>query len=58
MNQGSPEQIAQLADAGTADFAIATEGMELFQDLVMMPCYSWNRCVVVPKDHSLALVSD
>jgi len=57
MNQGSPEQIAQLADAGTADFAIATEGMELFQDLVMMPCYSWNRCVVVPKDHPLALVS-
>ena len=57
MNQGSPEQIAQLADAGTADFAIATEGMELFQDLVMMPCYSWNRCVVVPKEHPLALVS-
>ena len=57
MNQGSPEQIAQLADSGTADFAIATEGMELFQDLVMMPCYRWNRSVVVPKDHPLASVS-
>ena len=54
MNQGSPEQIAQLADTGTADFAIATEGMELFQDLIMMPCYRWNRCLVVPKDHPLA----
>ena len=57
MNQGSPEQISQLADAGTADFAIATEGMELFHDLVMMPCYRWNRCVVVPKDHPLARTS-
>ena len=57
MNQGSPEQIAQLADSGTADFAIATEGMELFQDLIMMPCYRWNRCVVVPKSHPLATVS-
>ncbi|MEC7970716.1 MAG: HTH-type transcriptional regulator CysB, partial [Pseudomonadota bacterium] len=57
MNQGSPEQIAQLADSGTADFAIATEGMELFQDLIMMPCYRWNRCVVVPKNHPLATVS-
>ena len=32
-----------------ADFAIATEGMELFNELVMMPCYRWNRCVIVPK---------
>ena len=28
--------------------------MELFKDLVMMPCYRWNRSVVVPKDHPLA----
>src|SRR5690606_34955992 len=39
---------------GTADFAIATEGMELFNELVMMPCYRWNRCVIVPKGHPLA----
>jgi LysR family cys regulon transcriptional activator len=55
MNQGTPEQISQLAASGAADFAIATEGMELFKDLVMMPCYRWNRSVVVPKDHPLAL---
>jgi LysR family cys regulon transcriptional activator len=54
MNQGTPEQISQLAASGAADFAIATEGMELFKDLVMMPCYRWNRSVVVPKDHPLA----
>lgn len=54
MKQGTPEQIAELAASGAADFAIATEGMELFKDLVMMPCYEWNRSVVVPKDHPLA----
>ncbi len=53
MNQGSPTQIAELAAAGTVDFAIATEGLEHFQDLVMMPCYAWNRCVVVPEGHQL-----
>lgn len=56
MNQGSPEQIAELAASGEVDFAIATEGLELFQDLVMMPCFKWNRAVVVPADHPLARV--
>ena len=54
MNQGSPTQIAELAATGAVDFAIATEGLEHFQDLVMMPCYAWNRCVVVPQGHRLA----
>lgn len=54
MHQGSPVQIAELAADGAVDFAIATEGLELFGDLVMMPCYNWNRCIVVPGDHPLA----
>ncbi len=58
MNQGSPEQIAELAAAGEVDFAIATEGMDLFHDLVMMPCYLWNRAVVVPQDHPLAAAGE
>jgi len=53
MHQGSPTQIAEMAADGTVDFAIATEGLELFDDLLMMPCYRWNRCVVVPKGHPL-----
>jgi len=53
MNQGTPTQIAELAATGAVDFAIATEGLELFNDLIMMPCYRWNRSVVVPKDHPL-----
>lgn len=54
MHQGTPLQIAELTMRGKVDFAIATEGMEHFEDLVMMPCYRWNRCVVVPADHPLA----
>ena len=53
MNQGSPSQIAELAANGQADFAIATEALEHFTDLVMMPCYRWNRSIVVPKGHPL-----
>ena len=53
MHQGTPTQISEMAVNGTADFAIATEGMELFNELVMMPCYRWNRCVIVPKGHPL-----
>lgn len=53
MHQGTPVQISELASKGTADFAIATEALELFGNLIMMPCYLWNRSVVVPNDHPL-----
>lgn len=54
MHQGTPVQISQLASKGTVDFAIATEALELFDNLIMMPCYRWNRSVVVNHDHPLA----
>jgi LysR family cys regulon transcriptional activator len=57
MHQGTPMQIAEMAADGTVDFAIATEALELFSDLVMLPCYRWNRCILVPKDHPLCQVS-
>ncbi|MDD7804980.1 MAG: HTH-type transcriptional regulator CysB [Endozoicomonas sp. (ex Botrylloides leachii)] len=57
MHQGSPVQMAEMAADGSVDFAIATEALELFNDLVMMPCYQWNRCVLVPKGHPLTHVS-
>lgn len=56
MQQGTPMQIAEMAAEGSVDFAIATEALELFSDLVMLPCFRWNRCIVVPKDHPLAAV--
>ncbi len=53
VHQGSPSQIAELAQSGEVDFAIATESLELFEDLAMMPCYVWQRCVLVPSGHPL-----
>lgn len=57
MHQGTPMQISEQAADGAVDFAIATEALELFHDLLMMPCYRWNRCILVPKDHALAQTS-
>lgn len=57
MHQGTPIQISEMAADGTVDFAIATEALELFGDLVMMPCYRWNRSVIVPENHPLCQAS-
>lgn len=54
INQGAPAQIAGWAAAGDADFAIATEALEHYDELIMLPCYHWNRCVLAPRDHPLA----
>ena len=56
MHQGTPMQISEMAANGTVDFAIATEALDLFSDLIMMPCYRWNRTVVVPQGHPLTKV--
>jgi LysR family cys regulon transcriptional activator len=53
LRQGSPTQISELVTSGEADIAIATEAIELYEDLVMLPCYQWNRCVLVPPGHPL-----
>ncbi len=53
IHQGNPTQICEQVLAGEADFCIATEAIALYPDLVSMPCYQWNRCVVVPPRHRL-----
>lgn len=54
MHQGSPTQIAEAVAKGSADFAIATEALHLYDDLVMLPCYYWDRAIVVTRNHPLA----
>ena len=58
LQQGTPTQISKLAADGSVDFAIATEALDLFSDLIMMPCYKWNRCIIVPKNHPLSNISN
>ena len=54
INQGTPSQIAEQVSRGLVDLAIATESTDLFENLVTLPCYQWNRSVLVPHDHPLA----
>ncbi|MFM2476965.1 HTH-type transcriptional regulator CysB [Celerinatantimonas sp. MCCC 1A17872] len=54
MHQGTPSQIADAVAKGTADFAIATEAMYIFSDLITLPCYHWNRSILVKAEHPLA----
>ncbi|WP_318476728.1 HTH-type transcriptional regulator CysB [Photobacterium leiognathi] len=53
MHQGTPAQIADAVGKGRSDFAIATEALHLYQDMIMLPCYHWNRSIVVRSDHPL-----
>lgn len=53
LRQGSPTEISTWVASGEADLAIATEAIELFDELIMIPCYQWNRCIVVPPQHPL-----
>lgn len=56
IQQGTPIQISEMVSQGKVDLAIATEAIELFDNLVMLPCYSWDRCILVPKGHPLAAI--
>lgn len=53
LHQGTSEQIADLAHNNRVDFSIATGSGELFPELVRLPCYRWNRVVMVPRTHPL-----
>jgi LysR family cys regulon transcriptional activator len=53
LRQGSPTQISELTTSGEADIAIATEAIEHYSELAMLPCYQWNRCVLTPPGHPL-----
>ena len=53
LRQGNPTQVSTMVISGEADIAIATEAIEHFHELVMLPCYEWNRCIVVPPKHAL-----
>jgi LysR family transcriptional regulator, cys regulon transcriptional activator len=54
LHQGNPVQVAEQTARGAADVGIATEALALFPELVTLPCYQWNRCVLVPRGHPLA----
>jgi LysR family cys regulon transcriptional activator len=54
LHQGTSEQIAALVADNRVDFAIATESRNAFPELNLLPCYSWDRIVLTPRNHPLA----
>jgi len=53
MHQGNPVQIAEWTLKGEADIAIATEALDQFPQLVMLPCYQWGHSVIAPDGHPI-----
>ena len=53
LHQGNPTQIAEQVLSGEADIGIATESLSLYDDLITLPCYEWNHCVIAPPRHPI-----
>lgn len=53
LHQGNPRQVCEMVLSGEADIAIATEAIAENEDLVILPCYQWNRCVIAPLKHPI-----
>ena len=53
IHQGNPTQVTAQVASGEADIGIATENISQDERLLCLPCYEWNRCVVVPRGHRL-----
>ncbi len=53
IHQGNPTQICEQVARGEADLCVATEHIAEHPGLAALPCYQWNRCVVVPARHPL-----
>jgi LysR family cys regulon transcriptional activator len=53
IHQGNPTQVCEQVLAGEADLCVATEAISLYPEMVSVPAYQWNRCIVVPAKHAL-----
>ena len=54
LHQGTSDQIARQVQDQAADFAIASGHSELFEELVTLPMYRWERTILVRPEHPLA----
>ena len=53
LHQGTADQIADMVKRDEIDFAIATGSSDLFDDLLQIPGYHWDRIILVPNGHEL-----
>ncbi|TKI04814.1 HTH-type transcriptional regulator Cbl [Martelella alba] len=55
LNQGSPEDIVAMLQAGEADVGIASERLMSEESLAAFPYYRWHHAILVPEHHPLTL---
>ncbi|WP_075180952.1 HTH-type transcriptional regulator Cbl [Pantoea sp. 1.19] len=53
LNQGSPQEIVAMLQAGEADIGIASEQVMSHAGLCAFPWFSWYHALLVPADHPL-----
>lgn len=53
LQQGNPPQVCELVRSGSADLVIATESVSDYAELLSLPCYEWNHCVIAPREHPI-----
>ncbi|MDZ7753424.1 MAG: LysR substrate-binding domain-containing protein [Gammaproteobacteria bacterium] len=51
LHQGTPAQLIDMVLRDSVDLAVCTEGLGEHSDLVAVPCYRWNRCLITPPHH-------
>jgi LysR family cys regulon transcriptional activator len=56
LQQASPREIIALLQSGDADIGIATEALDVANDLVSFPYHRWHHAVIVPQGHALEAV--
>lgn len=54
IHQGTPAEVAEMASKGVVDIVIATEVKDRFRNLVLLPCHTWTRSILVLPEHPLA----
>jgi LysR family cys regulon transcriptional activator len=54
IHQGTTDQIAELLASSHINLVMASGSDKLFNNLIMIPVYRWNRVALVPKNHPLA----
>lgn len=56
LHQGTSDQVADMVSKDEIDFAIATGADNLFDDLLRIPGYHWDRIILVPNGHELTKI--
>jgi LysR family cys regulon transcriptional activator len=57
IHQGTPQQLVEMAAGEGVDFSICTEALAEHPELIAIPCYQWNRCLIAPPGHPLLVPS-